>query len=169
GDRVGRTAPLAACWGLCRWRLGDRRGLSGLCWTFGLGRSPARRDRWCRCRCRSGSRPRWPSRRHRRSEPGRAGEPRLTAIRRLAIRARQRPFNLRREGPSPRITSSQTTVVPRAPPEFSQREWEARARRQPAVLLGQTSLAVNDLSKSRPDTAHQLLSVSEDEGWAGHG
>ena len=35
------------------------------------------------------------------------------------------------------------------------------------MLFGQTSLAAGDLSESRPDTAHQLLCVSEDGQLAG--
>lgn len=71
-------------------------------------------------------------------------------------------------------------IVPQVPQEFSLWEREARAWRESVALLDQshhmnglflegpdaqkllTSLACNDLSRSRPNSAHQLICVNED-------
>jgi vanillate/3-O-methylgallate O-demethylase len=71
-------------------------------------------------------------------------------------------------------------IVPQVPQEFSQWEREARAWRESVALMDQshhmpglilegpdaqkllTSLACNDLSRSRPNSAHQLICVNED-------
>ncbi|MER7692458.1 aminomethyl transferase family protein [Streptomyces sp. NPDC097610] len=83
-----------------------------------------------------------------------------------------------RVGVSPDV--SPPLIVPQVPQEFSLWEREARAWRESVALMDQshhmpglflegpdaqkllTSLACNDLSRSRPNSAHQLICVNED-------